>query len=547
MVGSIFGETSSGNHDILQRCHMNSDSLTRQSSSPTESSLLGSSDRENNIPRKHGNYGMSEGNKSSTGFKRLQTPINLFEDECIFCHSFRTSQFHGPMIHYRKGKLVSNDKGSPSDLIYVHKKCMDWAPRVFYEGDTVVNLESEISRASKLKCTRCRLPGAALGCYYQHCKRSYHVPCALMTLDCRWDVDNGSVLCPEHATKALPCDEISSPRKESGNYSPFPQSQFSIKERKSTDCEREDRRLDQHNTSGSSLPQGQSLAKQGISAAHKREIDQFNTSCSSSFPQGQYLDKGVSNDGQKEEKQIDHLYTEKNCPSNMWVLLGTALSASEKDSLQEFASWTNATVANAWTENVTHVIVGKSAGSAWSRSYEVLMALLFGKWVVTIGWIDDCLEELIPGPESSYELGFRHDSHTSIGAHKKRKFQASGGAQKLFSGLHFCLSAYINPVDREHIQSLIAAAGGQIMERGLRSRSLREELGNVPAKPYFVYYGCAPREYTPSLLDDLHKEIEEGVDYASCGAQVISHLKVFDAIAACDAQILRRKDRFTFC
>ena len=53
--------------------------------------------------------------------------------------------------------------------------------------------------------------------------------------------------------------------------------------------------------------------------------------------------------------------------------------------MQEFASWTDATVVNEWTENVTHVIVGKSAGSAWSRSYEVLMALLFGKWVVTVG------------------------------------------------------------------------------------------------------------------------------------------------------------------
>lgn len=57
----------------------------------------------------------------------------------------------------------------------------------------------------------------------------------------------------------------------------------------------------------------------------------------------------------------------------------------KQDSLQEFASWTDATVVNEWTENVTHVIVGKSAGSAWSRSYEVLMALLIGKWVVTVG------------------------------------------------------------------------------------------------------------------------------------------------------------------
>ena len=50
--------------------------------------------------------------------------------------------------------------------------------------------------------------------------------------------------------------------------------------------------------------------------------------------------------------------------------------------LQEFAGWTDATVTNRWDKNVTHVIVGKRAGRAWSRSYEVLMAILSRKWVV---------------------------------------------------------------------------------------------------------------------------------------------------------------------
>ncbi|KAF0925414.1 hypothetical protein E2562_016645, partial [Oryza meyeriana var. granulata] len=118
-------------------------------------------------------------------------------------------------------------------------------------------------------------------------------------------------------------------------------------------------------------------------------------------------------------------------------------------------------------------------------------------------------------------------------------------AQKLFLGLYFCLSTYINPDDTEHIQNLIAAAGGQILEIS-GSHSLRENLEKAPAKPpYFVYYGGAPREFAPSLLDDLPKEMEEGIEYAACGAQVISHLKVFDAIAAYDAQILNHKDHFT--
>uniref|UniRef100_J3M8A4 PHD-type domain-containing protein n=2 Tax=Oryza brachyantha TaxID=4533 RepID=J3M8A4_ORYBR len=517
--------------------------VSSPSVSLNNSGLHEHSDRHTNTPRKHGNAGMSKDNRSATGFKRLQTPINLFEDECIFCHSFRTSQFHGPMVHYRKGKLVSSDNDSPSDIIYVHKKCMEWAPRVYYKGDTVVNMEMEISRASKLKCTRCRHPGAALGCYYKHCNRSYHVPCAVMTLDCRWDVDNCFVMCPEHASEALPCDKVSSPTKENGNSSSISQSQSSIEQRNSTGCERKDCIIDQRNIS-SSLPQRQSSAKEGISAVHKREIDQPDTSCAS-FPQGQYLDKEVIYTEDWRKQKQNHLYTERNCPSDLWVLLGSALSPSEKDSLKEFASWTNATVANEWTENVTHVIVGKSGDSACSRSYEVLMALLFGKWVLTIGWIMNSMEELIPSPESSFELRFSHDSRTSIGGNKKGRNQASEGAQKLFSGLNFCLSAYINPDDRKHIQNLIAAAGGQVLKIS-GSHSVRENLEKAPAEPlYFVFDGGAPREFTPSLLDDLPKEMEEGIEHAACGAQVISHLKLFDTIAASDAHILNHKDHFT--
>jgi BRCA1-associated RING domain protein 1 len=35
-----------------------------------------------------------------------------------------------------------------------------------------------------------------------------------------------------------------------------------------------------------------------------------------------------------------------------------------------------------WDKNVTHVIVGRGAGSSWNRSFEVLTAILLGKWVV---------------------------------------------------------------------------------------------------------------------------------------------------------------------
>lgn len=61
-------------------------------------------------------------------------------------------------------------------------------PQVYYEGDTIKNLDTELARAAKLKCSSCGVKGAALGCYVTSCRRSYHVPCAFEIQDCRWDM-----------------------------------------------------------------------------------------------------------------------------------------------------------------------------------------------------------------------------------------------------------------------------------------------------------------------------------------------------------------------
>ncbi|XP_062179479.1 BRCA1-associated RING domain protein 1-like [Phragmites australis] len=530
--------------------------------------------RESNVSRKRV---MSEDIEGASELKRLPTPINLFEDECVFCHSFRTSQFHGPMVRYLKGRIVSMDEGNSSNGVYVHKNCLEWAPRVWFKDDIVMNLEMEISRASKLRCSRCGLLGAALGCYYKCCDKSFHVPCAVQIFDCRWD-DNSSVLCPEHVSKMLPCDELGSQTKENDNSSSLSKSQYSDKEGNFDDHQRENQQTDELNTSNSSsLPQSQCLHKEGISR-EGQQIDHLNTSSSSSLPLGQHSDRegiyknherddqqtnqfntastsslpqvghpdeeGMSNACQNEEIKADELDT-SSCPSNHWILLGSSLSASEKDSLQKFASWTNAMVTKEWAKNVTHVIVGKNAGSTWSRSYEVLMGILFGKWVVQVEWIVDCLE-LRPGIEVSYEATFSDDSRRSFDVPKKGRTRAAEGAPKLFSGLHFCLSAHMNPDDREHLQDLVAAAGGKILE-GSDAHLLRENLDDSSEKLYFIYDGGAPREFSSSSLLDLHKEVEEAKEHAASGAEVISHFRVLDAIAAYDAQILNQRATPDLC
>ncbi|KAL0363608.1 UNVERIFIED_CONTAM: protein BREAST CANCER SUSCEPTIBILITY 1 [Sesamum calycinum] len=87
------------------------------------------------------------------------------------------------------------------------------APNVYFEDDIVINLEAELSRSRRIRCSCCGIKGAALGCYEKSCRKSFHVPCARLTPECRWDCENFVMLCPLHASCQLP-NEM--PQSEAG-------------------------------------------------------------------------------------------------------------------------------------------------------------------------------------------------------------------------------------------------------------------------------------------------------------------------------------------
>lgn len=58
---------------------------------------------------------------------------------------------------------------------------------MYFEEDIAMNLEAELTRSRRIKCSCCGLKGAALGCYHKSCRKSFHVPCAKLMPQCRWD------------------------------------------------------------------------------------------------------------------------------------------------------------------------------------------------------------------------------------------------------------------------------------------------------------------------------------------------------------------------
>ncbi|KAL4302572.1 hypothetical protein GQ457_10G022330 [Hibiscus cannabinus] len=130
--------------------------------------------------------------------------------QCAFCLSTEDSEATGEMVHYYEGRPVPQDYNGGSKVIHSHKNCTEWAPNVYFENDKAINLEVELSRSRKIKCSCCGLKGAALGCYEKCCRKSFHVPCAKLVSQCRWDTDNFVMLCPLHPSSKLPNEKSES-------------------------------------------------------------------------------------------------------------------------------------------------------------------------------------------------------------------------------------------------------------------------------------------------------------------------------------------------
>lgn len=377
---------------------------------------------------------------------------------CAFCLKSKITEETGPMLHYANGREVVGDATSLSKAIPVHMKCIDWAPQVYYDGEIIKNLEAELARAAKLKCSGCGLKGAALGCLVKSCRRSYHMPCAFEMQNCRWDCDNFVMLCPSHKSVKFPSEKSKSRKRTSTEATPEP-------------------------------------------APLTSERSNFWATLS---------------DGPKE-----------------WVLCGSALSSEEKYMLVKFANMCGATVCKFWNPSVTHVIAATDEKGACTRTLKVLMAILGGKWILTIDWIKACIQENYPVNEEPYEVSL--DNHGCFGGPKIGRLRASSSAPKLFDGLKFYLSGDYVPAYKNDLLDLVEKAGGSIIYTKEQLISQTGAMQETASACLVVYNsdppcGCAFGEESNILLQRLAKAEELA---KPIGCQVIQHTWILESIATC--------------
>ncbi|KAJ6824154.1 BRCA1-associated RING domain protein 1-like isoform X2 [Iris pallida] len=385
--------------------------------------------------------------------------------DCMFCHSFRTTEASGKMQHYLNGKLVEMDQATQSNnVLHVHQKCVDWAPQIYFKGETIINLEAELSRASKMKCCCCGKKGAALGCYVKSCRRSFHVPCAYENFDCRWDCENYHVLCPAHSSCKLPCDKSKSKSANKIN----------------------------HSSKDLSSPQGDL------------------TTLKTQYHCGQW--------------------TALPNVSRNWVLCGAAFSNEEQALLVNFANLSGAAITRFWKPGVTHVIASTTPDGACNRTLKFLMAILGGKWVVNMKWVEDCINHGHPLGEEPYEIS--HDIHNFYDGPRKGRIRVMDKAPKLFVGLSFYFNGYFRPSFKCQLEELVLAAGGVLLKKDELPNTQNSNSKEISPKVLVVY--------NSELLEDdasdksVEKEPKEAEALAcNIGARVIPHSQILDTIAAC--------------
>ncbi|CAK9181385.1 unnamed protein product [Ilex paraguariensis] len=166
------------------------------------------------------------------------------------------------------------------------------------------------------------------------------------------------------------------------------------------------------------------------------------------------------------------------------------------------------------------------------------MAILNGRWIITMDWIKACMEAKHPVDEELYEVSL--DNHGCWDGPKTGRLRALINKPKLFGGLNFYFVADFVPAYKHDLLNLVLTAGGTVIERKDQLMGQSHDAHRTPSATLVVYNqdpppGCKLGEEGSILLQrsaaaqDLANEI---------GSKVITHTWILESIAACKLQPL---------
>nr|XP_029116035.1 protein BREAST CANCER SUSCEPTIBILITY 1 homolog isoform X2 [Elaeis guineensis] len=221
-----------------------------------------------------------------------------------------------------------------------------------------------------------------------------------------------------------------------------------------------------------------------------------------------------------------------------WVICCSSLSDAEKDIVSEFTKMTGVPISKTWIPTVTHVIASTDKNGACKRTLKFLMAILDGKWILSMDWIKECMEAREPVDEEKYEITV--DVHGISRGPQLGRLRAIN-KPKLFHGISFYFSGDYTPSYKGYLQDLATKAGGTILQRKPISRDQEKLLDSSLTSTIFIIYSLENPEKNRcndhALVFNRRRAEAQTLADAS-GGKVATNTWIIDSIAACKLQPL---------
>lgn len=218
-----------------------------------------------------------------------------------------------------------------------------------------------------------------------------------------------------------------------------------------------------------------------------------------------------------------------------WVLCCSALSAAEKGAVSEFAKLAGVPISTSWTPSVTHVIASTGHSGACKRTLKFLMAILNGKWIVSIDWVKACMDRMEPVDEQKFEVAT--DVHGVTGGPRLGRQRVINKQPRLFDGMRFYLHGDYTKSYRGFLQDLVVAAGGTVLHRKPVSRDQQKLLED--SSLVIVVYSLENQEKMKLDDADCRRQADDAQALAcASGGKAASSAWIIDSVAACSLQPL---------
>ncbi|KAH7388497.1 hypothetical protein KP509_16G078600 [Ceratopteris richardii] len=473
-----------------------------------------------------------------TDFGAKKKHLALDQLNCVFCQVPHDSTVAGPMMHYANGVPVKAGKKIKS-LVSVHQHCAEWAPNVYYDGENAKNLQKEVARGQKLKCTHCGLKGAVLGCFVKSCVKSYHYPCAL-SLSCRWDLENYLVLCPGHVSESLPSDSSTIQLKNSGDEPNiiFETTEPELRHKEIAQSSKVnvlENSVFNNRKRDTSTIELKNLKEEPENIFETIEVDFGHEK----IPQTSKVDglenPSVNNRGSECDTKIsekiarissDEWTSHKACG---FVICGSCLSSTAQEKMALIARKTGSKLANTWNSHITHLIICTDERGAVRRTLKFMLATLAGIWILKTDWLDACISACQLVAEEPFEV--REDMHGLVDGPRRARLHVPFRSNKLFEGMEFCFSGQFATAYKADLQNLISAAGGKVIEHGWNTEEVRNSVRIV------IYYAAVAPD--AGCKDAVRSRWHQAKSLA-CGAKAhaVAHTWLLDSVAAYEVQPL---------